>query len=277
MIHILSGQLAASNLEQAFELDENLKGEILILQDNLSWGPLSADSEESASHDAIRSAWYKTLHPDTEEVCHDEQRILDCIGRALAEEEPVCFWMSPSAKDVCAYFWLLTLFKSHPGMLHVIAIQGLPFLNEKGQLFYPVSFDQIPPKEFVKTKRLLKEVTPAEYETDGDEWSRLMQEASMIRVFEGGKKIASKELNHYDYAIRFSLTAEFQKASRVVSESIKKCAQPGAESFIGWRIRQLAAENAFQVQGDLSKGFKDFELRKATEEVAVPEGQGLIV
>ncbi len=277
MIHILSGQIAASNLEQAFELDENLKGEILILQDNLSWGPLSLDSEEALNHDAVRTNWYKTLHPDTEEICNDEQRILECIKRALAEEEPVCFWMSPSAKDVCAYFWLLTHFKAYPGMLHVIAIQGLPFLNEKGQMFYPASFDQIPPKEFVKTKRLLKEVSPAEYETDGDEWSRLILEASFIRVFEGGKKISSKELNHYDFAIRFSLTTEFQKASRIVSESIKKCGQPGAEAFIGWRIRQLVAEQAFQVQGDLSKGFKDFELRKAGEEVVAPDGQGLTV
>jgi peptide deformylase len=74
-------------------------------------------------------------------------------------------------------------------MLHTINIVGLPFLNEKGQLFYPTNFSQIPAKEFLKTKRLLKEVTPAEYEVEGDEWARLQQENAWVRTYEGGKKI----------------------------------------------------------------------------------------
>ncbi|GBL35633.1 hypothetical protein EMGBS15_12280 [Filimonas sp.] len=65
-------------------------------------------------------------------------------------------------------------------------------------MFYPKNFSEVIPKEFMKTKRLLKKVTVAEYEVEGDEWAKLQSEDSLLRVYEGGKKIASKPVHHFD-------------------------------------------------------------------------------
>jgi hypothetical protein len=51
----------------------------------------------------------------------------------------------------------------------LLNIIGLPFLNEKGQLFYPKNFSEVVPTEFLKTKRLLKKLTVADYEEAGEE------------------------------------------------------------------------------------------------------------
>ena len=40
MLHIIVGDEAAKNLKAAFELDENLQGEILVLKDTLGIGDL---------------------------------------------------------------------------------------------------------------------------------------------------------------------------------------------------------------------------------------------
>jgi len=269
MIHIIQGEEAAKNLEAAFLLDENLRGEVVILHDNLSTGPLIP--AEGQTHKQLRSAYWQQLFRQEDFQCEDEHTIKLLIARAQREEEPVCFWMAPNAQDVCTYFWLLPYFKAYPDMLHTINIIGLPFLNEKGQLFYPTHFSGIPPKEFVKTKRLLKEVTPAEYETDGDEWQRLQADEKLIRTYEGGKKIISRELTYFDAGIHSFISAEFQKASKLIQESVKKNHHFPPAAFIEWRIRELLADGKIAFQGDLSKTAKDFEVKKVGEPAPVQE------
>lgn len=267
MIHVITGLDAAKNLEAAFELDENLRGEIVILQDNLSLGPVCSEYAES-KHNDFRTAFWKHITRNEEIEYIDENLIKLLIVKAEREEEPVCFWLSPNAADVCAYFWLLPYFKSHPGMLHTINIIGLPFLNEKGQLFYPTHFSQIPAKEFSKTKRLLKEVTLAEYETEGDEWQRFVTENKSIRIYEGGKKITCKEDNYFDLQIKNTLGTDFQKASKIINEVVKKSTHSPHAAFIENRIRELITSEEIAAQGDFTKTAKDFEIKKVGETVS---------
>ena len=69
------------------------------------------------------------------------------------------------------------------------SLNNLPFINEKGNVFYPVSLSEIPAREFVKARKLARPVSAAEFETDPDEWTRLASENKNLRVLEGGKKI----------------------------------------------------------------------------------------
>lgn len=265
MIHILVGNEAAKNLEEAFALDENLKGEIVVLKDTLGVGPIAINDDEKFID--VRTNFWKQIDssfPEEEKVL-DENTIKLLAVRAQREEEPLCFWLSPCVSDVCAYYWLLTYCKQFPAMLHTINIIGLPFLNDKGQLFYPSNFSQIPAKEFLKTKRLLKEVTVAEYEVEGDEWAKLQQDNAWVRNYEGGKKITSKEVTFFDGLIKSSLTNEFQKAHKVVSETMKKMTQTVSHLFIEWRIKELIKSEFIVSNGDIEKPFREFEIKKAGE------------
>ena len=272
MIHIIAGDEAAKNLEAAFLLDENLRGDVLILKDMLGIGPIELDAE--MSHDEVRTECWKIMSPNQiDHASQDQHNVLQLIEKAVAEEEPVCFWMAPCVTDVCAYFWLLPYFKKQADMLHMINIIGLPFLNEKGQLFYPKNFSEVVPTEFLKTKRLLKKVTVAEYEVEGDEWTKLQTESTWVRVYEGGKKIVSKELTYYDSLLSTSLTTEFQKGTKVVNEAMKKCTQTLTSVFLEWRLRELVMSQAVAINGDVEKAVKDFEVKKVGEPAAEMEAE----
>jgi hypothetical protein len=266
MIHIIVGDEAAKQLQAAFELDENLKGPVVILKDNLAIGPIASAENQEIGHDALRSAcWNTMLTLQDPMVMRDQEQIEDLIPKALEEEEPFCLWLAPNVADVMAYIWLLPIFKKYPSVFHTINIIGLPFLNEKGQLFYPTNFAQIPAKEFSKTKRLLKEVTPAEYEVEGDEWSRLQQDATWARCHDGGKKISSKENDFYDHLLKSALTPDFQKAHKVVNDVVKKSMQLIPSTFFEYRLRRLIHQEAIALQGDISKTTREFEVKKIGE------------
>lgn len=275
MIHFLVGHEAAKRLEAAFELDENLTGEILVLRDTLGIGPLQ--KEEGSTFNKLRTDFWKTIDANHKEDVEDQKQVLLTMARAIREEEPICLWMAPCVSDVCAYYWLISFFKDHPGMFHIININSLPFLNEKGQIFYPKNFSEVLPKEFVKTKRLLKEVSPSEYEVDIDEWKRLLEENSWVRVYEGGKKISSKPETYFDTMILNSAAFDFAKAHKVVQDVMKKNPETVSDKFIEWRIREMIQSGQLQVNGDPTKGFKEFEIKKAgkseTEQDAKPAAE----
>ena len=269
MIHIIVGDMAAANLNKAMGIDENLVGDIVVLKDTLGIGGIVV--EEDKTHDEIRTEFWRLINPLAEIVCEDEARLQAAITKALAEEEPLCFWMSPCVSDMCAYYWILTYTKQYPGLLHTINIVGLPFINDKGQLFYPNNFSQILPTEFIKTKRLLKEVTIAEYETEGDEWQNFQMHNTMVRVYDGGKSVKSKDESYFDTLIINAITAELQKGSKIVSEALKKTTQSVSHHFLEWRLRILIESGGYFVQGDLTKGFKDFEVKFEGNVVAVSD------
>jgi len=270
MIHILVGDEAAKNLEAAFELDENLRGEILVLRDTLGIGPVSTTEENG--HDTTRTEFWKTVIPSFQKEVEDDKNIVEIVDKAISEEEPVCFWLSPCVSDVCAYYWLLPYFKNYPDVLHTINIIGLPFLNEKGQLFYPKNFSEVIPKEFGKTKRLLKKVTPAEYEVEGEEWARLQTENEWVRVYEGGKKITSKDLTWFDGQIKASLSDDFQKGSKVIIEAMKKITQTLSNLFLEWRLRELVLQGVIMINGDVEKGPREFEVKRVNKDVKTDSG-----
>ncbi len=272
MIHIIVGDEAAKNLQAAFELDENLRGEIVVLKDTLGIGPIQTEDEHL--HDDMRTEFWKTIAPlQPEQVVMDRHHLRLLIDKALTEEEPVCFWLAPCVSDVCAYFWLLPYFKKYPDMLHTINIIGLPFLNEKGQLFYPKNFSEVTPKEFMKTKRLLKKVTVAEYEVEGDEWTKLQSDGTWIRTYEGGKQISSRNLTFFDSLLTSSLTPEFQKGSKVVNEALKKSTQTVTHLFLEWRLRELVIDQSIMINGDVEKAVKDFDVKKTGDPVALVESE----
>ena len=47
MIHIIVGEEGAQKLGEAFLLDENLQGEVLVLQDKLDIGSLQIEEEKN--------------------------------------------------------------------------------------------------------------------------------------------------------------------------------------------------------------------------------------
>ncbi len=267
MIHIIVGDEAAKNLRAAIDLDENLKGEVIVLKDTLGIGNILSTPE--IGHDEIRTETWRTIIPGFEQVVAEESTLKDGMSNAMLHEEPMCFWMAPCVSDVCAYYWLLPYFKMMPGVLHTINIIGLPFLNEKGQMFYPANFSEVPPKEFIKTKRLLKEVSVSEFEVEGDEWNRLQQENTWVRIYEGGKKISSKDISYFDAIIKTLVGAEKQKGNKVVQEAMKKITQSVSSHFIEYRLRQLLHQGAFVFTGNIDGPLKELEISKLGSEVDV--------
>src|SRR5918993_958382 len=228
MIHIVFQEADIEVLKKAQELDASLTGDIQIVRDDYAVGPIQ-NIYETEGYQARREYWkelvdYSPYNSDGLMQLVDDRLMIHNLTNELDENEKqeVWIWMGQNQHDVCGYYWLISQLKDYSGRISVLYLNNLPFINEKGQIFYPTALHQILPKEFLKAKKLARKVTPSEFEVDPDEWSRLMDENGAVRILEGGKKIVSKEADFYDKDILSGLTNENQKGNKAVHNILAK-------------------------------------------------------
>jgi hypothetical protein len=179
------------------------------------------------------------------------------------ETQEAWIWMGQNQHDVTGYFWLMPQLRKYQGRLMIVYLNNLPFINDKGQIFYPLKVHDVLPKEIVKAKKLSRPITLSEFEVDPDEWKKLTEENAAVRILEGGKKIAGKEVTFYDAEILKNITPEWQKATRVLTNTLHRMKIKTGDVYIMWRMKQLIANGKIEATGEIEKGWKEFDVRKA--------------
>lgn len=269
MIHVVFQQEDVQVLNEAMVLDESLQGEIFEIKDEWGVGPLKdIDTEEGWN---IRLDWWRELLTGTpygaETVgSFDDRETVKTIKEKLDEDESleIWIWMGQNQHDVTGYYWLMPQLRKYQGRVMVVYLNNLPFINDKGQIFYPWAVQDILPKEAVKAKKLARPITLSEYEVDPDEWKKLMEENATVRILEGGKKIVGKEESFYDAEIIKNITGEWQKATRVLMNILNRMKIKTGDVYLMWRMKKLIADGKIESTGDLNKGWKDFDVRIAS-------------
>ena len=261
MIHIVFNTADIAALEQAIELDESLSGKIIEIKDDYAVGPLS-DIYETEGYQARRDWWKDVLahspYEDQLDIVDDKLTVHQLINALTNDEnEMIWIWMGQNAHDVSGYYWLMSQFKEYQSRIHILYLNNLPFLNEKGQLFYPTHLSQIQPKEFLKAKKLARPITLSEFELDPDEWKKLCQENEGVRFLEGGKKLVSMHIGCYDKEIIALLTKNAQKLPSALSNIMAKLKVKLGDAFIVSRLKSLEEAGKLVIAGDWSKGWKD--------------------
>ena len=274
MIHLVFNTADIAALEAAIELDETLAGKVIEIKDDYAVGPL-LDIYETEGYQARRDWWQNVLtnapYTDQLDIVDDKLSVHNLMNALNHDENEVLWiWMGQNAHDVSGYYWLMSQFKEYQGRIQVLYLNNLPFLNEKGQLFYPTYLSQIQPKEFLKAKKLARPITLSEFELDPDEWKKLCQENEGIRFLEGGKKLVSMHIGCYDKEILSLLTKNAQKLPSALNNIMTKIKVKLGDAFIVYRLKALEEAGKIVFVGDWNKGWKDIV-------VQMPGGNSTVV
>ena len=277
MIHIVFQEADVPALQKSFELDESMRGDVFEIKDEFAVGPIR-DIYQPESVEARKQWWREILaggdydglvddgHVD------DQKTVRELIARLNEDQsEIVWIWAAQNKHDVSGYYWLISQLKDFHGRIFLLYLNNLPFINEKGNIFYPTHLSEIAPREFVKAKKLARPVTLSEFEIDPDEWARLQTEDKGVRILEGGKKLVQYDYDFYDKDLQKFISSDWQKASKLINTYLHKATHKTGDAFLLWRLKQIIATGDLDVQGEI-KNMKDFEvkLKSAQPEVAEP-------
>lgn len=266
MIHIVFNEADVKVLLEAIAMDESMAGEVIQIKDDYAVGPL--DNIYIGEGMQARRSWWKEVlaggdldgKADDEEAS-DTTTIAEIVGTLRRnEEEQVWIWAAQNKHDVSGYYWLLHYLKEFQGRVQILYLNNLPFFNDKGQIFYPNWLHEIPAKEFLKAKKLAREITPSEFEVDPDEWTKLCNENKGVRLLEGGKKLVQQDYDFYDAELKKYITADWQKASKIIHNFLAKAKHTTGDMYLLWRLKTMIAQEMFDVQGKIG-AMKDFEVK----------------
>ncbi len=271
MIHIVFNEADAKVLSQAIELDESLQGKIIHFNDDYSVGPIENIYTEEGID--IRNKWWQTIlsSGDFENKLTAHQQNDNTIVQELVqlmnedENQTLWVWAAQNTHDVSGYYWILPYLKEFQGRVQILYLNNLPFINEKGNIFYPITLNEIPAKEFLKAKKLARDITLSEFEVDPDEWTKLCTENKGIRILEGGKKIAQYDYDYFDSELKKYIMPDWQKGNKIIHNFLSKAKQTTSEAYLLWRLKEFIANNLYDVQGKIGN-MKDFEIKYHSKE-----------
>ncbi|MBO9619637.1 MAG: DUF1835 domain-containing protein [Niabella sp.] len=277
MIHIVFNQVEVELMKKVIDLDDDLQGSVVQIRDDFAVGPLlELDTAEGWN---ARADWWKQISAgspystDTADGFDDRKTVAALVTQLENDpEESIWIWMGQNQHDVCGYYWLIPQLKAFQGRIMVLYLNNLPFINEKGQIFYPSWLWEIQPKEFLKAKKLARPVTLSEFEIDPDEWNKLAQENALVRMLEGGKKLAGKDETFYDAELLKNITGEWQKASRVLSNTLNRMKIKTGDIFIMWRLKELIRAGKVIAEGPIDKDWKSFDVKNGSTKEPVSAG-----
>lgn len=265
-IHLVFNEADIKVLQQAIALDETLAGEVVQIKDDYAVGPL--DSIYMGEGIQSRREWWMQVlaggdydgKAATDEG-DDYKTVANLVGTLRRDEAAeIWVWAAQNKHDVCGYYWLLNYMKEFQGRVHILYLNNLPFINEKGNIFYPNWLHQIQPKEFLKAKKLARPITLSEFEVDPDEWTKLCSQSKGVRLLEGGKKLVQADYDFYDLEIKKYITPDWQKASKIIQHFLSKSKETTGDAYLLWRLKTMIAQELFDVQGKVGN-MKEFEVK----------------
>src|SRR5580700_599848 len=183
MIHIVFQHNDIDAIKAAFELDPSFRGDVIQILDDFAVGPISGIYTEEGI--AARKQWWRDVLAggdyngwvDNGKIADDNSTVATIRERLLQDDkETAWIWAAQNKHDVSGYYWLMSQLKDYQGRIFILYLNNLPFINEKGNIFYPTNLFEIPPREFLKARKLARPITLSEFEIDPDEWTRLSQE-----------------------------------------------------------------------------------------------------
>lgn len=269
MMHVVFNEPDIDVMSKAIALDDSLIGEIIIIRDDYAVGPLN--NIYTAEGSAIRLDWWHAvlLGGDYNNLIAESKvndaLAVETIKIKLDEDknELLWIWAAQNKHDVCGYYWLMSQLQAYQGRVFILYLNNLPFINEKGNIFYPNWLSQILPREFIKAKKLARIISSSEFEVDSDEWNKICTESKLIRLLEGGKKLIQKEIDFYDAGLIQYITHEYQKAHKIIHQFLSKNKETTGDAFLLWRLKYILQDESYEVLGE-QKSMKDFEIRKSS-------------
>lgn len=273
MLHVVFQHADVEALRKSFEVDPSMDGEIIEIKDDYAVGPLKDIYTEEGS--ASRRQWWVEVVSgghyhglvDKNEV--DDTAAVKTIFEKLEEnpEEVLWIWAAQNKHDVSGYYWLISQLAKYQGRVFILYLNNLPFINEKGHIFYPNNLFEIQPKEFVKAKRLARPVTLSEFEIDPDEWQKLCDEDKGVRLLEGGKKLTQKDYDFYDAELLQTITPDWQKGNKLMHNFLTKAKIATGDAYLLWRLKKMAEGGKIDLQGNFLN-MKEFEVKRKVAEVS---------
>ena len=234
------------------------------LVDDLSIGPIFDLAASDGGR--IRKEWIENVFGDL--LFKDE--ILSAVDKDIATISTIVE-MSDKCKDV--YIWtgcdvsevintakVLSRLTKFDKCIYVMDFSDIHVLNVQG--------DSVSPRSLLQTASLqIKDLVShfrLQTMTDLQKWEKMWSAAhsvkSILRVLDKDGSICHMHDSYFDTSLLSNCKSEFLNAARVIGQTLVDIDFAVSDSFLNWRLKELAIDKKLQYRGRLIE-IRDYEVQ----------------
>lgn len=260
-IHLVSSVSAKGNLQNYFETkypDEKI--EIHSIHESLAIGPLN-DLHSTSDFKAYADYWIAV-----EQICDHESTLFSDgyfnsdnyfkrFTTDFSKDNPLIIWHGNSADEKLMFYRYCSLLNDRE--LHHLDLNK--WSENSGKIYFN-SLAEINPKDLDGIFSILKKVEDDEQTFFAKEWQRLKNDQKLNRILRDGKLISVNE-DYYDQEILANSTSEFQKASKIIGDTMEQYETTVGDYYLWYRIHVLIKQNVLESRGS-AVTMRSLEIRK---------------
>lgn len=261
-IHVVFGNSAAHSLEHSFQHNNNLRGEIFSLKDDLTIGPLKDLNDKEGIDkraDWIKSTQDSLLFHKWINFGSKDPTTIEQIRKHLNAGGNICIWYGKNALDILSLSRLMFEIKPPVERVFIVPVSELKQVSFRGDEFIPQSLAVLRVEQVAMLDQLVRKVTPSLVEDFIKIWEDVSLKAGPLRVMSDSGEIESKAESFYDEILKSNCTTTFRKSARVIGESLADTDQVN-EHTLNWRLKELVKQNQIEGKGTLNY-IRDYEVR----------------
>lgn len=267
-VHIVCGESTGGSFRVAFGRDYK----IIDFPDLFNMGPLwLLHTEEGrkkryewlVNHINYENDYFERIYRNK------VQEKLQAL-KSIPEHLPIYLWTGENASEQVGIRYAMYLLKDCINEIYLI--NSMKAYNElfcEKDTYATLHTSEIAPE---KLKQIFKEKHPEPLTKEDrsvyeNEWMELSATKEVLRVWENGK-IQSKNVEYFDSVIidtvaelhRQKSAKEFIKCGRVIGEVYGSIDEPISDSFLEYRIMELAYQGVLEIKG-VPKNMRSFSVR----------------
>lgn len=261
-IHVVFGNSAAHSLERSFQHNNNLRGEIFCLNDDLTIGPIKELNKIEGINkraDWIKSTQDNLLFHKWINFGSKDSTPIEQIRKHLNFGGNICVWYGKNALDILSLSRLM--FEIHPPakQVFIVPVSESKQVSFRGDEFIPQSLAVLRIEQIAMLDKLIKKATPDFIEDFIKIWEDVSPKAGLLRVLSTSGVVESKEESFFDEILKSNCTLTFRQLARVIGESMADIEQAD-HATLNWRLKELVKQNQIEGKGTLDN-IRDYEVR----------------
>lgn len=259
-IHIVFGRIAKRMLIDSNVIDLN-KNQIISFDDILNIGPTC---DINANEDIQkRINWLQKVfgaNPNT--PVEQDIKSIEAIVKHADNINSVFIWTGHCASEIISTARLIYHLSKFDKPIS-IANFNTPVRSIHGDIIYPKALNQTATfqvKDIFEQFEIIDKSKLTDYISL---WEKVKSENGELWICDNNGKINVEKTDYFDSYLLSHCNENFQKAARIIGETLVDTDFNVGDSYLNWRLKQLSLNGKIETQGKLIE-IRDYEVKKIT-------------
>ena len=259
-IHIVFGRIGRRTLIDSNIIDLN-KSQIINFDDILNIGPIcdiSTNEEIQKRIDWLQGVFGNNPNPPVEQDLKNIKTIIKNVDNI----NELFIWTGYWASEMLSTARLIYHLSEYDKPIF-IANFNTAVKSIYGDIIHPKALNQTATFQVKDIFKQFELIDKSKLQNWRNLWERVKSENGRLWIRDKNGQIAVKKVDYFDSFLLANCSGNFQKAAKVIGETLADIDSNVGDSYLNWRLKQLSLNGKIETQGKLIE-IRDYEVKKIT-------------